>query len=273
MKIRRDDPSGAFRTLGESLYLLPSVLDRLYPDDVYTESGRRKWIEHAQAMWGRGSVFNDDFDVGDFSRMQALRRLSVAAAAYRDSQAFFGSFALRWGVRFRDQPPLAGYRRFGGDWRQDFDEMPDALPDIRLASTWVEERNVFDALTRLPRLRAGGAVIETGRRAIGESSSGIVHVLEKEPERLVVETVTRDPTWLVVLRGFWDYREVRVDGRPVDAVPAQVAFSAVEVPAGRHRVEWEELLPGAGVSGYCPPLWGLFSALILVRSRREPNRQ
>jgi hypothetical protein len=151
--------------------------------------------------------------------------------------------------------------------------MPDALPDIRLASTWVEERNVFDALTRLPRLRAGGAVIETGRRAIGESSSGIVHVLEKEPERLVVETVTRDPTWLVVLRGFWDYREVRVDGRPVDAVPAQVAFSAVEVPAGRHRVEWEELLPGAGVSGYCPPLWGLFSALILVRSRREPNRQ
>ena len=273
MRIRRADPSGAFRTLGESLYALPSEFDRLYPDDVYTESGRRTWIQHAQELWGRGSVFNNDFDVGDFSRMQALRRLSVAAAAYRDSQAFFGTFALRWGVRFRDQLPLSGYRRFGGDWRQDFDEMPDALPDIRLASTWVEERNVFDALTRLPRLRAGGAVVETGRRALGDSSGGIVHVLEKEPERLVVETVTRDPSWLLVLRGFWDYRDVSVDGRRVDAVPAQVAFSAVKVPAGRHRVEWEELLPGAGVSGYCPPLWALFSALILVRSRRETNRQ
>jgi len=125
----------------------------------------------------------------------------------------------------------------------------------------------------LPRLRAGAVVVETGRRALGESSGGIVHVLEKEPERLVIETVTRDPSWLFVLRGFWDYRDVSVDGRPVDAVPAQVAFSAVEVPAGRHRVEWEELLPGAGVSGYCPPLWALISALILVRSRRETNRQ
>ncbi len=271
-KIRRADPNGAFRTLGQSLYSVPSALDRLYPDDVYTESARRTWIQHTQGLWGRGSVFNNDFDVGDFSRMQALRRLSVAAAAYRDSQAFFGSFALRWGVRFRDQQPLAGYRRFGGDWRQEFDEMPDALPDIRLARTWVEERKVFDALTRLPQLPVGGVVLETGRRALGASSAGIVHVLEKEPERLVVETLTRDPSWLFVLRGFWNYRDVSVDGRPVDAVPAQVAFSAVAVPAGRHRVEWEELLPGAGVSAYCPPLWALFSALIFVRSRRERNR-
>jgi hypothetical protein len=271
-RIGRLDPTGAFRTLGESLYSAPSALDRAYPDDVYTESGRRTWIQNAQALWGRGSVFNNDFDVGDFSRMQALRRLSVAAAAYRDSQAFYGSFALRWGVRFRDQKPLAGYRRFGGDCRQDFDEMPDALPDIRLARSWVEEPGVLDALTRVPRLQPEEAVLETGRRARGSARSGIVHVLVKDPERLVVETVTRDPSWLFVLRGFWNYRDVSVDGRPVASVPAQVAFSAVPVPAGRHRVEWEELLPGSGVSRYGPPFWALLSALLLARSRREKNR-
>jgi hypothetical protein len=273
MRIGRLDPTGAFRTLGESLYSAPSALDRLYPDDVYTESGRRTWIQHAQAMWGRGSVFNNDFDVGDFSRLQALRRLSVGAAAYRDSQAFYGSFSLRWGVRFRDQKPIAGYSPFRGDVRQYFDEMPDALPDIRLARAWVEEPGALDALTRLPRLQLGEAVLETGRRARGSSRSGIVHVLRKEPERLLVETVTPDPSWLFVLRGFWNYRDVSVDGRPVAAVPAQVAFSAVPIPAGRHRVEWKELLPGSGVSGYGPPLWALFCAWILVRSRREKIRQ
>jgi len=130
----------------------------------------------------------------------------------------------------------------------------------------------MDSLTRVPRLQPEEVVLETGRRARGNARSGIVHVLVKEPERLVVETVTLDPSWLFVLRGFWNYRDVSVDGRPVASVPAQVAFSAVPVPAGRHRVEWEELLPGSEVSRYGPPFWALFSALLLVRSRREKNR-
>ncbi len=272
MRMARMDPSGAFRTLGESLYFAPSALDRLYPDDVYTESGRRTWLQHAQALWGRGSVFNNDFDVGDFSRLQALRRLSVAAGAYRDSQTFYANFGLRWGVRFHDQKPLAGYRPFGRDVRQYFDELPEALPDIRLARTWVEEARVLDALTRVPQLQPEEAVLETGRRARGSARSGIVHVLVKDPERIVVETVTPDPSWLFVLRGFWSYRDVFVDGRPVEVVPAQVAFSAVPVPAGRHRIEWKELLPGSGVSRYGPLLWGLLCTWLLVRYRREkPN--
>jgi hypothetical protein len=272
MRIARVDPNGAFRTLGESIYSAPSALARFHPDDAYTENGLRNWTQHAQALWGRGSVFNNDSDVGDFFRLQALRRLSVAAAAYRDSQAFFGSFALRWGVRFRDQTPLAGYHPSRGDVRQYLDEMPDALPDIRLARSWFEEPGALDALTRVPRLQPGEAVLETGRRGRGVSRSGIVHVIVKDPERLLVETVTSDPSWLFVLRGYWNYRDVFVDGRPVDAVPAQVAFSAVPVPAGRHRVEWKELLPGSGVSRYGPPLWALFCAWILVRSRREKLR-
>ena len=271
-RIARIDPTGAFRTLGESLYSAPSELDRVYPDDAFGESPRRTWVQHAQALWGRGSVFNNDFDVGDFSRMQALRRLSVAAAAYQDSQTFFGSFALRWGVRFRDQRPLAGYRRFGGDCRQEYDELPEALPDIRLLRSWIEEPGVLDALTQVPRLQPGQGVLETGRRAGGKAGPGIVHILEKEPERLVVETVTSEPTWLFVLRGFWNYRDVSVDGRAVAPVPAQVAFSGVPVPAGRHRIEWEELLPGSEVSRFGPVLWALFSAWMLARFRKEKNR-
>ena len=54
-------------------------------------------------------------------------RAAVVACA---SAAFFASLALRFGVRFRDQEPVAGYRRFGGDAFRSWDENPAALADI-----------------------------------------------------------------------------------------------------------------------------------------------
>ena len=103
-----DSPGRSERLIpdaGGVALLMPRARPALSRRRLHRE--RAPHLDPARAgLWGRGSVFNNDFDVGDFSRMQALRRLSVAAAAYRDSQAFFGSFALRWAVRFRDQQPL-----------------------------------------------------------------------------------------------------------------------------------------------------------------------
>jgi hypothetical protein len=62
-----------------------------------------------------------------------------------------------------------------------------------------------------------------------------------------------------------------VDGRPVEAVPAQLAFSAVPISAGRHRVEWDECLPGWDVSRFGPVLFGMIAVgLLVARSRRKP---
>ena len=78
-----------------------------------------------------------------------------------------------------------------------------------------------------------------------------------------------DPTYLFVLRGFWTHRSVRVDGRPVDPVPAQLAFSAIPIPAGEHAVDWREKLPGWEVSRFGPILFVLAAAGLLVRERRR----
>jgi hypothetical protein len=94
-------------------------------------------------------------------------------------------------------------------------------------------------------------------------------VLQNDPERLIVDVVALDPGWLFVLRGFWLHRSVQIDGRPVADFPAQVAFSAVPIPAGRHRVEWRELVPGGNVSRWGPVVFVLLSAVLLTRERRR----
>jgi len=268
--LERADPHGAYRTLGESLYRPPSPLLYRWAESSheYTEIQRRMWIHHFPALWGRGLVFNHDFDSGDFARMESLRRLSVAASAYADSGPFFGSLALRWGIRSRDQTPLSGYRRVGGDWLQDWDELEGALPAVRLASEWVEEENALAAVAALPRLMEGQIVLETGRRARGSARGGIVHLVKNEPDRLSVETVTSDPSWLFVLRGFWSHRAVLLDGRPVEYVPGQVAFSAVAVPPGRHRIDWREGVPGWAASRWGPVFYGLAAAVLAFSARR-----
>jgi hypothetical protein len=271
--LSRVDPAGAFRTLGEAYYIPGATGPGSDPADAYVEGSRRSWVEFTQALWSRGTVFNKDFDVGDFSRLNSLRKLAIIAAGYTDSAPFFGSFALRFGIRFRGQPPLSGYRRFGGDLRQDWDVLDLAEPDIRLARSWVEAESGLSAVAVLPHLPVGGIVLETGRRAAGRGESGVVRVVSKDPERLVVDTVTTAPGWLFVLRGFWNYRSVEIDGRPAEYVPAQLAFSAVAIPPGRHRIEWRELVPGAEISRFGPGLWAAFAGGLVLWSRKRQRRR
>jgi hypothetical protein len=47
---------------------------------------------------------------------------------------------------------------------------------------------------------------------------------------------------------------VLLDGAGVEDVPAQLAFSAVRVPAGRHRIDWKEEVPGWKISRFGPLL-------------------
>jgi hypothetical protein len=272
--LQRADPKGEFRTLGESIYREQRIgMGYAGFDDEYLDAGRRLWIHQAPVLWNRGTVLNIDFDAGDFSRVESLRRFSVLAAGYTDSTPLFGSLSLKWGIRFRDQAPLPGYRHFAGDYLQLWDVLPGALPHVRLAERWREETGSVESVAVLPRLVAGEIVVESGSRGQGVARPGAVEVLENLPERLRARVDAPDPTWLFVLRGFWDYRTVLLDGTPVDSFPAQLAFSAVAIPAGRHTIAWTEQIPGLEVSRFGPLLAAGLLALLLLRdwrSRKSP---
>lgn len=266
----RADPKGEYRTLGESMYRERRIAVGYHGfDDEYLDAGRRLWIHPAPVLWNRGTVLNIDFDVGDFSRVESLRRFSVLAAGYSDSTPLFGSLSLKWGIRFRDQAPLPGYRPFAGDYLQLWDVLPGALPHVRLVERWREETGSVESVAALPRVGAGEVVVETGMRRSGLARAGTVEVIENVPERLRARVEAPDATWLFALRGFWDYRTVLVDGKPVETFPAQLAFSAVPIPAGRHTVVWTERVPGLEVSRFGPVVAVLLLGLLLVRDRRS----
>lgn len=268
--VAKADPSGSFRTLGESTYLPRSVVEtaRSAPDVDQQKAPARNWNKYTQALWERGTVFNIDFDVGDLARLESLRRISGFAAAHEHSDAFFGSLALRFGIRYRDQNPLSGYRRIGGDRVQDWDEHRAALADIRLVQRWRETPGGVPALNEIARLEQGEILVETGTTRRGNASPGRLRILERSADRLVLETNAPQATWLFVLRGYWSHRRVLLDGLPADVLPAQLAFSAVSVPSGLHRIDWKELLPGASGSRWGPVLFALFAGLLLVRERQ-----
>ena len=265
--VARRDPEGAFRSVDASRYRAPSPIERaaLGSDPDRTAYYRRSWYFHTPSLWDRGTVFNSDLDAGDLSRVESLRRVSSYAAGDPSGAPLFESVSLRFAIRYRDQEPLPGFARFGGDALQDWDEAPAALPDVRLAARWREAPEAVAALTMLPTLVPGEVVLETGRAGGGEARDGTVEVLERSPERMVIATSSPSPSWLFVLRSFWSHRDVRVDGRRVQTVPAQLAFTALEVPPGRRIVEWREEIPGIRFSVFGPLLFVLAAVLLLRR--------
>ncbi len=270
--LRKVDPRQDFRTFDETSYSGPSALEGAEErtDVSRAAFGRRSWLVYTHALWDRGTVFNGDLDGGDLSRLESLRRISYRAAGFGDSQTFFGALALKWGARLRDQEPLAGYHRIRGDALMDWDEHEAPFPDVRLVEKWREETGALPALSSLPLLKAGEIVIESGSRSAGTARPGTLRVLEKTPERLVVEAEAPDPTWLFVLRDYFGHRTVLVDGNPVEDAPAQLAFSAVRVPAGRHTIDWTETVPGGRISRWGPVLF-LLSAALLWRWKAPGN--
>jgi hypothetical protein len=270
-KVRRLDPAGESLVLGESFFLPRSFLEAAQAptDPAGTDFVRRRWSEHTHALWGMRTVFNEDFDSGDLSRVESLRRAAGILPGLKESGNLFGAIALRWGIRYRDQRPVSvRFRRIGGDGLQDWDENQERFADIRVPQKWREEPTSPSALQALATLAPGEVVIESGSRGAGGCDAGPVRVVTREPGRLIFDTVSPVPAWVFVVRAFWSARSVRVDGVPVETFPAQLAFTAFRIPAGRHRVEWIERAPGLRLSGWGPALFGVAAAGILFRRKR-----
>jgi hypothetical protein len=269
--LRRADPDASFRTIGAASYRNTSHLEieNEAADAWGLDASVRNWTHYTHSLWGRGTVLQVDFDHGDLSRLESLRKIAYPLSKSLDSGPFFGAIALRWAIRFRDQQSLGGYRPIRNVGLQVWDEHARAFPDIRLLELWTEVPSSLRAAAVLPRLTDGEVVLETDLARAGAARPGRLQVIEKTPERLVARTETQDPGWLFVLRGFWPYRSVRVDGREVEPVPAQIAFTAVPIPPGRHRVDWEETLPGGEVSRFGPVLGLLGAAGLLARQWRR----
>jgi len=119
--------------------------------------------------------------------------------------------------------------------------VPDALPrtyavgGARAATGPEAFRLLLDEEldpTREVVLSAGPSV------AFPAGFEGTSRVVEERPDRLVLEARLSARGYVVLLDSFAPGWRARVDGRPAPVLPANLAFRAVEVPAGTHRVEY-----------------------------------
>ncbi len=237
-------------------------------DPAGSELYRQSWYYFTQTIWKRGTVLNVDLDAGDLSRIESLRRLAVVAASQTDSGPFFSTLSMRYAIRFRDQQPIAGFRRFGGDAFRSWDENPGALPDIRLASSWREASGPVDALGTLPGLPAEEIVVETGERG-APGTRGRGSCASAKEVRSVFSSRRRPrirpgSSSSAATGAIGPSRSTEL---PVETYPAQLAFTAVPVPEGAHRIEWRERAPGLEISRY-GPLAGVLLLLVTARRRR-----
>ena len=271
--IRKDDPEGAYRTLGESIYCSASRLAlAARPDARPTPSPPAdSWIHHTPVLWGRGTVFNEDFDAGDLSRVESLRRVSGVATGYRDS-AGLSSAASRCAVAFAPRPaPVAGYAPVGGRRAAGLGRARGAFPDIRLAGALAEApgaaRRRFSAPA--PRPRRGRRSRPAVARRDGARGPA-VRVVEQTAERLRLDSTRPDGRLaLRAARLLAVPRRRRSTARPVEAVPASSRSRAVPVPAGQHRRRVGEGVPGGGVSRSGRISAGMAAAGLLVAGSRR----
>lgn len=127
-------------------------------------------------------------------------------------------------------------------------EIEDARPRAYMVYDAViapDDTAALNLLHEQPELVTDRAVLadaEGARRAVttlpGESGSNAVELLEMEPERVAWQVQTGEPGLLVVSDAYYPDWDVTVDGQEAELLRANVAFRAVAVPEGDHRVEF-----------------------------------
>jgi Bacterial membrane protein YfhO len=141
-----------------------------------------------------------------------------------------------------------------------------ALPRVWVAS---EQRVVGDSERAL---RAVGdpdwdprrvAVLEEPVPNLEGGSGGDAWLVEYEPERVVVDVVSRGHGLLVLSDLFYPGWTARVDGREVDVERADYLLRGVPLPDGRHRVEFR-YEPLSWRIGWILSLVALLALLALV---------
>ena len=118
---------------------------------------------------------------------------------------------------------------------------PRVLPRARLVGRPVYVVNAAAGVTALERLGQENLrrmIVEDPTRPLDPAAevSGTARIVVDLPERVVVETKSAGPAYLVLADTYDPGWSASVDGKPVPIRPAYVAFRAVFLPQGPHTV-------------------------------------
>jgi hypothetical protein len=150
--------------------------------------------------------------------------------------------SLRYVIGPWAAPPASGYRRSGEAEGLHVYENRSALPRARLLGHALAARDEEEAVRLLssPSFQPHTtAVLEaTGPLPSGGPAGGAVAWIERSPDRLALRVTAERPSILVLSDTDYPGWEAALDGRETRLYRANLAFRAVEVPAGTHEVRF-----------------------------------
>jgi hypothetical protein len=156
-------------------------------------------------------------------------------------------------------------RRVGTVW---IHKVAGTFPRARLAGRPFYATDKRSAIAALDSLGGGvrdRLVVEDPDRPIAEDADviGTATIVAEEPERLAVETSSASPAYLVLSDSFDPGWSATVDGHAAPIRPAYLAFRAVYLTAGPHRVEFT-YRPAGFRMGLVLSVIGLAVCLVLL---------
>jgi hypothetical protein len=114
-------------------------------------------------------------------------------------------------------------------------------------------------------------------RRASPSFSGVSRIVQERPDRVLLEADLSEPGYVVLVDTYDPGWQAWRDGRPTPVLRANTTFRAVQVPGGRHRIEYVyrpwAVRVGIFLSGIT--LASTLAALIVLRgessNRQEPS--
>jgi len=129
------------------------------------------------------------------------------------------------------------------------------------------------ARLRDPAFDPAQTIVVDGGEPLVAEGTGWAEIIRYAPEEVVVDVTTDVTAYLLLTDTFYPGWRVTVDGRPADILRADLAFRAVPLEPGAHRVEFlyrpASVRWGAWVSGAALLLW--LVGLVWAVLKREPD--
>jgi hypothetical protein len=183
----------------------------------------------APAQWGLALALEQDYDLTQLE--WSLRGTELFWSAVERDANLLGPLLRRRGVtavlRFRPGPVL--------DLLRTTDSQPFAFAARRVE--WVRgDQGWLEAALRLGDEMATTACLEEGAAPAFSPAPALVKVVARTPVSAEL-SVDAAGTALIAINQTWDQGwSARLDDRPATLLRADVALSAVVVPAGAHRL-------------------------------------
>jgi hypothetical protein len=225
------------------------------------------------ALYGIPTIFENDIDETQLLHTRKLLEIATALGTHgRGDWVDVLSPMCNVGYVFVYRDAKSELARVGGNWEDAIpvDSLPwAAFPRYYFSKQILETKSSDGLLERLANEKLDPSVAfvsfrpfvpATGRvLAAAETPNESTIDVEATGEALLVMSVTRHKYW-----------KATIDGAPTRLEPANIAFQALRIPAGRHRVRMKYSNPLVSVGGLISVASIL--ALATVARRAGPRR-